>query len=1267
VRRPFLLGFVLLSISVGLAQTAGATSDSPGAASEPASSATSPSAGISPTILGNCLISPVHAQGALPGHPRCRVRASSPQATAVPQATAARKKSGGASSAAKWGGVCKAMTEPEEESEEQPQPLPCLEAEPATGVAEHQATLRGTVNAHGLNEEVYFRYQSEPLWITEGEYEYNNGEHAINTSPISISGSSNIPIQQAITGLSPGTTYYFRVEAGKVFEDEEGSECNPECAESENEVSFTTPGTPPPPPPPTVTTGSVSHLGFRSATLEGAVNPNGQATEYWFEWGTSQSYGHIVPSPHGNAGSGTEPRHVSASIAELEAGTTYHYRLVAKGGSTAYGEDRTFTTDVSIPSAVVSSSGTEFVYFRGENGGIWQATPAGVVRELGGHALGNPAAVALSNGERDVYFRSTDDSLRRWYLNPSNQQWSEEKIGYSVGSSPSVSAAKPYVITYQLSAGCIQCLGVTFFAGEKWNSEWTGGQLASTPTTVELANHELQAWWVGADGALWYSHSSEPTRITNSRQESVEKWPVVRVGSTPTNEKPAVVPYPSGKQVVYFQAREGCILCDDRIFWNGTTWVTENERGVGQLAGGPVAAVESETEQRAYWRGSDAAIWTNYGNPLTSPWNVARIGGQAAGTPGMATNWSSSIPVSLYYFDKQAGLTDLYWEGSSWHFKTICTAPCSPSAPATAEGTPSAVTMPDGSEYVYFRGPENTLWQADGFGGVKLLSPNVAGSPVAVGLSSGERDVYFRATNGSIWRMYFNPATQKWSSSESIGGVTVGEPTVSAAYPYSVFYRQAEGCQHCIYQSYYSAGWHTRALGGDAEGIPMAVTTAGGVERVFWTHTGDDVIWEWYAANPLGSWTPVALGGTATDERPAPVSYSSGHEAIFFQAREGCILCDDELFLNGSGVSTKWGVGQLAGGPVAASESEGEQRVFWRGSDHAIWFNYGDAAAGPWNVARPGGYAAGNPSLVYTPGKPISTSLYYFDESGGITDLYEESGKWQFRQFCSPCSTHSPAAPSVSGVAPSAGLTTGGTSVTITGSRFAEVSAVKFGSVNASSYTVNSSGSITATAPAHAAGEVDVTVTTPGGTSPTGAKDQFTYVASGAAPTVTKLVPARGDTVGGTEVAITGTGFSGVTAVKFGTTPAQGYTVTSATKIAVIAPAAAADTVDVTVTTANGTSAISTKDHFKFMPVVEEVEPSSGPAAGGTQVTVRGSGFLPGSETTIKFGTKASKTVKCGSTTSCTATTPAHEAGEVEVKATANGVTSQQNGVFTFE
>src|SRR5205814_1761774 len=154
-------------------------------------------------------------------------------------------------------------------------------------------------------------------------------------------------------------------------------------------------------------------------------------------------------------------------------------------------------------------------------------------------------------------------------------------------------------------------------------------------------------------------------------------------------------------------------------------------------------------------------------------------------------------------------------------------------------------------------------------------------------------------------------------------------------------------------------------------------------------------------------------------------------------------------------------------------------------------------------------------------------------------------------------------------------------------------------------------------------------------TSATSSADQFTYVA---APTVTSVSPTSGPTAGGTAVTITGTNFTGASAVKFGANDATAFTVSSPTSISATAPAGSAGTVDVKVTTAGGTSGAVTADHFTYFaaPTVTAVSPNAGPATGGTAVTITGTHFT--GATAVKFGTVAvSATV---TDTQITATSP---------------------------
>src|SRR5262249_17126064 len=100
---------------------------------------------------------------------------------------------------------------------------------------------------------------------------------------------------------------------------------------------------------------------------------------------------------------------------------------------------------------------------------------------------------------------------------------------------------------------------------------------------------------------------------------------------------------------------------------------------------------------------------------------------------------------------------------------------------------------------------------------------------------------------------------------------------------------------------------------------------------------------------------------------------------------------------------------------------------------------------------------------------------------------------------------------------------------------------------------------------------------------------------------VTNVNPNTGPASGGTSVTITGTNFSGATAVRFGRNAAGSFTVNSATQITATSPAGIG-TVDVTVTTEAGTSAISSGDRFTYGPVGTT---TTGPA--GTTTTLSSS------------------------------------------------------------
>jgi hypothetical protein len=247
-----------------------------------------------------------------------------------------------------------------------------------------------------------------------------------------------------------------------------------------------------------------------------------------------------------------------------------------------------------------------------------------------------------------------------------------------------------------------------------------------------------------------------------------------------------------------------------------------------------------------------------------------------------------------------------------------------------------------------------------------------------------------------------------------------------------------------------------------------------------------------------------------------------------------------------------------------------------------------------------------------------------------------------------PClQSIAPVIPTVTGVTPANGPIAGGTSVTITGTGLTGAVAVVFGTLPVSASVIDATH-VTAVAPAHAAGSLDISVITPGRVSGAVNGDRFDYVA---APTVTSVSPAAG--VAGPSVTIAGTGLTTTSTVAFGGVPAT-FLIVDATRVSATVPPHAGGAVDITVTTAGGTSATGVADRFTYLvvPSVVSVSPANGPLAGGSTVTITGTELA--SASSVTFG-GVTATFVVADPTHLSATVPAHAAGAVDVVVTGSG------------
>jgi subtilase family serine protease len=164
--------------------------------------------------------------------------------------------------------------------------------------------------------------------------------------------------------------------------------------------------------------------------------------------------------------------------------------------------------------------------------------------------------------------------------------------------------------------------------------------------------------------------------------------------------------------------------------------------------------------------------------------------------------------------------------------------------------------------------------------------------------------------------------------------------------------------------------------------------------------------------------------------------------------------------------------------------------------------------------------------------------------------------------------------------------------------------------------------------------------------------------------TVTGSAPDAGPLRGGTRITIHGSGLARASAVHFGARKAASFTVLSSGTIVAVAPSGKG-TVAVTVTTSLGTSAAVAVARFTYLgaPTVVRLSPSTGPAGGGTKVTVAGAGFVE--VKAVRFGARAARSFRVISPTRIAAVAPAGSASAA-VTVTTPGGTSPKSPAGTF-
>ncbi|MHB8417786.1 MAG: IPT/TIG domain-containing protein [Myxococcales bacterium] len=252
----------------------------------------------------------------------------------------------------------------------------------------------------------------------------------------------------------------------------------------------------------------------------------------------------------------------------------------------------------------------------------------------------------------------------------------------------------------------------------------------------------------------------------------------------------------------------------------------------------------------------------------------------------------------------------------------------------------------------------------------------------------------------------------------------------------------------------------------------------------------------------------------------------------------------------------------------------------------------------------------------------------------------------------------------VASVSPATGPLTGGTSVVVTGLGFDASATVLFGPHALIHAQLVSPTTVTGlTPPASVAGQVDVRAFDANGAALL--HGAFSYFAK---PAVTSLSPASGPSSGGTAVTLKGSGFLGEQpAVSIGGQAAASVAVVDDQTLSLVTPPGGVGPADVLVQDAHGSATLPSG--FVYFPsgaatlAVYGVAPGSGPAAGGTQVTVVGAGFSGAPQVT--FGGTAAPVVSLLDPNDLQVTTPPGSVGPVAV-AVDQGATASLANAFRY-
>ena len=741
-------------------------------------------------------------------------------------------------------------------------------------------------------------------------------------------------------------------------------------------------------PVPTVTTEPASEVEETSAILHGDVDPNYGETHYYFQYGTTSSYGSSTPEV--DVGSGGSPVPVSATITNLRPGTPYHYRIVASNGDgTSYGGDRTFRTRTHPVLNYISSSNVVTSCVESENGGATNCSDSGFWQPAASPDL---STVPLANGNLMLNYISSSNVVTSCVESENGGATNCTDSGFwQPAASPDLSTvllANGNLMLNYISSSNVVTSCVESENGGATNCTDSGfWQPAASPdlSTVLLANGNLMLNYISSSNVVTSCVESENGGATNCTDSGF--WQPAASPDLSTvllANGNLMLNYISSSNVVTSCVESengGATNCSDSGFWQparspslSTVTLVSGNAMLNYISSNNVVTSCLESENGGATNCTDSGFW----QPAIKP-NLSTVALESNGH--LMLNYISSTNVVVSCAESESGGATNCTDSGFWQ------PAASPDLSTTALGAGGAAAANQ---------PES--WPTE--------ESEITGSRNTVRDPESEDEwVFAPAANGAINEWVWTPSTG-WSLSTLSGGAAIAPGTVPQVVrnprtgSMAVYYNANNGqiWNYNTQQAGGTSGWSSYALSGGgaaaaANASPSVVyNPATGFTAVYYVGpNGRMWNYNWTLQN---SWSAYELsgGGAAAAANASPsVVYNpaTGFTAVYYVASNGRMWSYNWTLQN------SWSAYELSGGGAAAAANAspsvvynpatGFTAVYYVGPNGRMW-NYNWTLQNSWSayeLSGGGAAAAANasPSVVYNPATGF-TAVYYVGPNG---------------------------------------------------------------------------------------------------------------------------------------------------------------------------------------------------------------------------------------------------------------------------------------------